>query len=233
MAHYDSADLLARCKLYAQRPSTDASMSDANWYSLLTEAQEHWYEQFAVHCPWAIMTAPTLLTSADDNVTYDFPDDADTNPIVPMHVTIFETENGRMLIPCTYWDSGGDYVWEGSHIRFPGNVAKTFSSGPYARFITPPAAIAAGSAPSLQPIRARKLIVYNAVAKWARRGGFRDPKPYDEEETKAWYGDPARGILGLLGELKMANPFAGMESMTGYDISPYQMIDTGSGYPTP
>jgi hypothetical protein len=208
-------------------------MTDANWYSLLTEAQEHWYEQFAVHCPWAIMTAPTLLASADSNVTYDFADDADGNPIVPLWVILYESENGRILVPVTYHDTGGDYVWEGSKIRFPGNVAKSFTSGPYARYVAPPAAIAVATQPSLQPIRARKLIVYTALVNWASRGGYRNPKPYQDMEDKAWFGDPARGVHGLLGELKGANPFLGMESMVGYDVSPYQYIDTGAGYPTP
>jgi hypothetical protein len=231
MAIHDAAELLADCKRLAQRPSTDQQQLDPDWYAFLTDAQEHWYGQFSIHCPWVIMTAPTQMTAGSGNLTYTFGTDADGTNIEPLAVVIFEASDGRILRPGTYWDDAADYVWEGNKIRFPRGAAKTFSSGPYARFITPPAVVSASSEPTLLPKRARKLMVYWAVAEWARRGGIRDPAPFEKKMDDVWFGKPEQpGDVGLLGELKLQNPFGTMEAFEAYPRGILEGVDDGSNY---
>lgn len=230
MPQWDSVYCLAEAKLLAQRPATDEQVSDADWYRHLTKGNEYWVGQFAVHMPWVMMGAPTLLTSTDSGETYPFPDDADSVPIVPLAVELYDTKTGRLLRPGTYHDSGADYVWEGDKIRFPKGKTKTYSDGPYARFVTPPGLVSAAVEPTLKPKRARQLIVYRAVVMWASQGGFRDPQPYRDLETEAWYGDPLSGKVGLLGEIKLQNPFQGVEAIVATDVLLKDLIDDGTGY---
>ena len=230
MAQFDTADLLARCKVLAQRPSTDQQQTDANWYQMLSEAQDKWFGQFALHCPWVIMTAPTLLTSTDSNETYTFGTDTDSVNLVPLSVVVYAKKDGRPLRPGTYWDSAADYVWEGDKIRFARGKTKAFSDGPYARFITPPDDIAALVEPTLKPKRARVLLVYHAVALWATRGGIRDPQPFFDLEERAWVGRPEIGDYGLLGQLKMQNPFQGVEAFGAQGMGILEGVDDGSSY---
>ena len=230
MAQWDSAYCLAECKLLAQRPTTDEQVTDANWYSYLTQGQEHWLGQIAQHCPWTNMTAPTLLVSTDSGETYPFENDADSVPIVPLAVTLFSSATGRLLIPGNYHDSGADYVWEGDRIRFPNGRAKTWTDGPYARYVKPSGLVSAAVEPVLKPKRARSLMVYRAVVLWASSGGFRDPQPFRDLEDETWYSDPMAGKLGLLGELKTQNPFQGIEAIQASDVLLKDLIDDGSGY---
>jgi hypothetical protein len=230
MAQWDSAYCLAECKLLAQRPTTDEQVSDADWYLYLTQGQEYWMGQLVNHCPWTNMTAPTLLTSGDSGYTYPFENDADSVPIVPLAVELYESATGRLLRPGTYHDSGADYVWEGDRIRIPKGGTKTWTDGPYARYVKPPNNITASVEPVLKPKRARKLVVYRAVILWASSGGFRDPQPFRDLEDEAWYGDPMKGKLGLLGELKLQNPFQGVEAIQASDVLLKDLIDDGTGY---
>src|SRR5438034_7745415 len=102
------------------------------WYALLGDAQLHWHDQFAIHFPWLLYSAPTLMVTADGGVTYTFP-----GGITPQKVELYDAVGGRLMIPCAYWNTGGDYVWEGKRIRFPRNGTRSFPDGaPYARFIT-------------------------------------------------------------------------------------------------
>lgn len=229
MALFDSAALLAECKVLAQRPSTDQQQTDANWFSMLSAAQDHWFDQFALHMPWLNMTAPTLLTSADSNETYTFGTDADGDNIEPLSVVVYSKKDGRPLIPKTYWDAAGDYVWEGDKIRFARGKTKSFTDGPYARFMTPPGAISASIEPTLNPKKCRILLVYHAVALWATRGGIRDPQPFFDLEERAWVGRPEIGDYGFLG-LKLQNPFQGMEAFAGQSLGILEGVDDGSGY---
>ena len=232
MASFDSTDLLARSKRLAQRPSTDQQQSDADWFSFLGESQDHWVGQFALHCPWVLMGAPTQLTSADSNETYTFGTDADGDNLVPLAVVVYAKKDGRILRPGTYWDSAADYVWEGDKIRFARGKTKDFTDGPFARFITPPGEISASIEPTLKPKRARILLVYHAVALWASRGGIRNPQTYFDLEERAWVGRPEIGDYGLLGQLKLQNPFGGLEAFGASSLGILEGVDDGSGYPT-
>lgn len=208
-------------------PSTTEFPAATDWYAWLTEAQQHYYRVFATHCPYVLMTAPTLLTSADSGVTYAMP-----SSVVPLAVELYDRLNGRLLRAGAYWDVGADYVWEGTKIRFPGNKAKTFTSGPYLRYVAPPTTIDGSTAPTLQPDNARTLLVAHAVGLWAERGGMRDPSVFWTRERKMAWGDPeVPGDVGIVGALKLQNPWLGtmatgnQSTLTGLDV-----LDTGSGY---
>lgn len=229
MATWDAADLLARLRTTVNRPSTDESLTDAIGYQLLTEGQAHWTNTIAAQAPWVLMGAPTLLVSTDSGTTYPFID-ASSNSIAPLAVEIYDALAGRLLKNGAFWDSSADYVWEGTKIRFPRGVTKTFSGGPYARYILPPTAISASIAPTLKPDHARLLIVYRAAALWASRGGMRDPTPYYAAEKLYWLGDFGTGDVGLLGALKNQNPFLGGAALTTGVGGILDGVSTGTGY---
>lgn len=180
-------------------------MTDPNWYSFLTDAQAHWLPMFAAHFPWLFWTAPTLMTTSDAGKTYVL-----GASITPLKIEVYDAIGGRIMQPCAYWDGPGDYVWEGNRIRMPANQSKTFSAGaPYARYIAAPGIIDAATDPTLTPDWARIVLVYHAAGMYARRGGLRDAKPYEELEDKAFYGEPQKGKPGILATLKNQNPFGG------------------------
>jgi hypothetical protein len=170
MALFDSADLLARCKRLARRPPTDQAMPDSNWYAFLTEAQAEVYPEIFSRFPGQGYSAPVLMTSADGGLTYTFGDDAAGDPIRPTgHAEIYPALNAIPFAPLT---PGVDFLIEGGLLRMPANRARTFASGPYARYVlSPDIPIAADSEPMLQPKHARMLLVYKALEKWASRPG--------------------------------------------------------------
>lgn len=174
-------------------------MTDAQWYALLTEAQQHWFSVVATHAPEWLYGAPTLLTSSDGGYTYDFP-----SGVYPVgHIEVLESTRGALLRPGPYWDPGADYTPEGDKIRICCGRTRTFASGPYARYATMPGVIDASTEPTLEPKEARRLLPYRACALWASQGGLRDPAFYLALEQKAWGGDPnLPGDVGILGGLK-------------------------------
>ena len=229
MANYDSADLLARFNLHAGRPSSDASLTDAQKYEYLSDAQHEVARMIAVHCPHAMMTAPTQMSTSDSGLTYTF-----SGSVVPLAVEIYESATGRLLRPCAHFDAAGDYVWEGSKIRFPKGATRTFASGPYARYVTPPTVLSAATAPTLTPDYARILIVWKALELWSLRGGFRDPTPFEKRFQKAAWGDPATpGDIGVIGALKTANVFGGSAAYAGETVGDsFATLNTVDGYAT-
>jgi hypothetical protein len=204
VADWDSADLLARVKRDGAIPAVDEDMADADWYAYLTEAQIYWHGQFATHFPWILWSAPTLLVSADGGITYAMP-----GGVNPSKIEVYDAVGGRLLVPGAYWSMGADYVWEGSRIRMPRNVPRSFGDGPYARYIAAPPKIDAATQPVLLPDWARALLPPRALMLWADRGGLRDPAPYQRKENELWYGEPQRGQFGILVTLKTQNPFGG------------------------
>lgn len=205
MAYLDSADLLARCKALAQRPSTDEDMSDAQWYSFLTEAQDYWTKVLAQHDPKRLSGAPTALTTSDSGLTYTF----GTTPIAVVEVT--DGKGGWPMFIGPYWDPATDFTWEGSTtLRSARNVARTFTNGLYARWVPQPGVIDGSTQPTL-PTEYRLLLPARACVLYARRGGYRDPQPYLEEERRLWMGDGYADV-GLLGMLKKR---AWMQSSSG------------------
>jgi hypothetical protein len=234
MANWDADDLLARCKVHTKRPATDAGTTDANWFTLLSDAQLDEYKNISVHAPGVLFGAPTALTSSDSGVTYYFPDDAAGDPIVPMGpVEIYDNLSRPPLRPGTYWSEAGDYVQEGDHIRMPGSKARTFGDGfPKARYIAPPGLIDTGGndEPTLKPKEARQLIVLRACIYWANRGGRRDPRPYQDDWNKAWFGDPQTGQMGWIYVLKGLDPFGGVQAHDTGARGILDGVDTSEGY---
>lgn len=227
MPTWDASDVLARVKLMAARPTNDEEMSDADWFTLATEAEREWVGIMASQYPYLMLGAPVLMSSEDSGLTYHL-----TSSATPLAIQIFDAKNGALLRPGAYWDSDAGYVWEGERIRFPRNATRTFADGPYARYVAQPAtALSALATMTLKPDYARILVVYRTLAKWASIGGLRDPTIWEHRERKAWIGDPATGDAGILGTLKMQNPFYGAaaysnaETLTGLD-----MLRTVQGY---
>ena len=136
----------------------------------------------AFHCPESNYGAPTLLTTADSGTSYTFGTDADGANINPIgHIELRESKTGAMIPPASEWDiSTLAFIYNGSDtIRWPGQKARTFADGPYARFVTPPALLNASTAPTLKPLYARELIVYDGAERAAIRMGT-DPTAFGQ-----------------------------------------------------
>ena len=199
MALWDAADLLARCKRHLNRPASDLGMTDPHWYALLTEGQAKWYEIIATHSPHVLYGAPELLTTADSGATYTFT----STPFPGGQIELRGSRSGEVLTIGEDWDSGADFTWEGDKLRVPDGQTRTFSSGPYARYIAAPTAIDANTEPTLKPPAARRLIVYDACAAAAVRMGSHDPATFRDMEQRAAWGDPRNpGDVGIIGSLK-------------------------------
>ena len=207
MAEYDSADLLSKVRLITARNvlSSDASMSDASWYSFLSRGQVHWMNQIAIHCPGILGWLSATLTSSDSGATYTFP-----SSITPLTYELYTSATGRFLFPAWYPDSGGDYVPEGNKVRA---LRGGTMAAPFCRYIAAPTVIDGSTAPVLTPDRARMLIVYRAAILWAERGGTRDASYYQRLEDREWFGDPQRGDGGILLWLKDQNKWAGYAAL--------------------
>lgn len=202
MADYDVADLLARCRRELQRPTTDLAFTDADFYAWLTEAEAHWLPILALHAPGHMLTAPTQLTTTD-NIVYSFPGLTEA----PLAVKIWDSLRGVPLVRGDFSDTEADYVWEGATIRMPGNIERTFSDGPYARWIAPPATINVSTDSAIKPARARILLVHHACMLAAERGGARlSPQVYETRCDKAAWGKLGTGDVGIIGTLKAHDP---------------------------
>lgn len=219
MALYDSSDLLVRVKLYAARPANDELLSDGQWYALLTEAEKEWVGTIAAMYPYPMLGPPVKMSSQDSGRTYHFSASA-----TPLAVQIFDAPNGALMRPGAYWDSDAGYVWEGERIRFPRNGTRTFADGPYARAVYPPTGnLSAAATMTLKPDYTRILVVYRTLIKYHSIGDLRDPEVWERREREAWMGNPKQpGDIGILGQLKLSNPFYGAasysnaESTTGF-----------------
>ena len=199
MALYDSSDLLARCQRWLNRPASDLGMTDAHWYAFLTEAQSKWYNIIATRAPHVLYGAPELLTTADSGATYNFA----SSPFPGGAIEVRESRAGALLTVGAEFDDSVDFTFEGDKLRVPGGRRRTFSSGPYARYIAAPTVVAAATEPTLKPAAARMLMVYDACTRAAIRLGTHDPQQFREMEKIAAWGDPeVDGDVGLIGALR-------------------------------
>lgn len=179
MAFLDKADLLARAKRAFNRPSTDEGLADADWYAFLTEAQYEAVLYLAPRIPDQMMTVPTQLTAGSANKTYTFGTDADTANIVALgHYRLYRN---RENIPDYPLIEGVDYTVEGSLIRVPNNIGRTFdgSGGPWGQWVNPPGAISASDEPTL--LKPARVALPWGAAKFAAIRLNRDPSTYEAE----------------------------------------------------
>lgn len=191
MSRYDSADLLSLSKLYYNRPSTDESVTDAQWYQALTESQARTAQKLAFAHPEAMLSAPTKLTTSDSGATYIFGTDSGlptsyTNISAEGYITLLATPTGPAIPPGSDDDNSTDvFIFEDGKIRWPGQRSRTFGDGPYARSMTPTGALDASTAPVLKPVHLRRILPYAACSLIATRLG-EDPTPWEVQYENAW-----------------------------------------------
>lgn len=200
MSLFANTDLLSDFKFWAERPTTDESLTDPQIYRLLTIGQQQVVKDVAPRFPRLLMEAPALMVSTDSGATYHInATDADSNTVQPFgHAEVYAKADGRELWGSTYSLRDGDIVFEGGQVRIPGGQTRTFDTGPYIRYVALPSTIDANTQPSV-PMVLRGLIVPRALVLWANRGGGRDPRPYEEMYQSEWAGP--RGDGGLLATL--------------------------------
>jgi len=220
MAIWDSADLLARCKFHANRPTTDEAMTDAQWYTLLSDAQQRWTRIIASLVPESGVTEPVQLSETTPGKVWTFAD-------VPLgHLELRHGREGELLTVGADFAETTDLVWEGDRVRVPGGRSQTYANGIYARYIATPTVIDGSTAPTLRPAPARLLLVYDAVMQWAERGGHRDPSPYRAKLQAVWGGDPMiPGDTGILGSLRTTVFGQGIDASTGLFTKWWQSQD--------
>jgi hypothetical protein len=202
---FDSADLLAQLADTLNLPTT-REVTDPQLYTLLSNGQRRVMQQLAMHVPHSNYLAPELMTTTDSGATYTF-------LYYPMgHAEIRESRDGLVLYPVSDWDDYSDgYVMEGQTIRWPNGRTRTFSAGPYARYVRVPDVISASVEPILKPVHGRMAIVYDAASEYAMQGGLRDPSAYLLQLQRLLWGDAnTPGHLGLIPTLKTQYAYQGM-----------------------
>lgn len=216
MPTWDTADLVKRCKRYAAQPNAvEAPAPDADvdemWHELLTEAEARWKPILAVHDPGPMYGPPVKMETTDGGYTYRIPGVDDV--LGPME--IYFNSRGTLLRPGAYWDWNADYVQEGATIRMTAGRQRSFSDGPWARYIAAPGVIDEDTDSTIQPAHHRILLVFDALERWASRGGRRDPSYYTSLLQKAAYGDPQiPGDIGVIGAAKQRNLLGGMTAVS-------------------
>lgn len=193
MATWDSADLLTRLKDATGRPATDSALTSERAYRLLTDAHRAVAYTIAQHIPHTNYGAPVQLVTSD-NKLYTLSGAAEwIGRILVMRSLI-----GDPLIEGAYDDPAADYTLEGTTgIRITAN--RTYSGdAPYVRYMAKPGDITDAIQPTLKPVDALDAVVWKAAALWARRGGFRDPRPYEEQADRILWGNAQTGEPGLI-----------------------------------
>jgi hypothetical protein len=176
---------------------------------MLTEAEAHWKPVIAAHAPGEMFSAPALMASSDGGYTYVLPG----SEVDPIALRVYSSSSLRnLLYPGPEWDLNADYTHDtGGAIRMTGGRQRSFSDGPYARYVAGPAAISAGVDSTIYPKRARLLLVHYACMTDASRGGVDDPAFYRSLMQNAAFGDPLiPGDIGIVGSLKLRNIHAGI-----------------------
>ena len=178
-------------QLYYNRPSSDESVTSAQWYVALTEAQARVYELLAFIHPESLLGVPVKLTTSDSGVTYTFGTDSGLptnyqNISAEGSIILLASKTGPEIPPGTDADNSTEvFIFEDGVIRWPGQKTRTFSDGPYARFITPSGALDASTAPTLKPVHLRGVLPYDACRRIAMRLG-EDPAPWEAMFQVEW-----------------------------------------------
>lgn len=198
MTDYDSADLLAQWKRTVGLGSNVSGITDAQIYTLLSNAQRRLIALLATHVPDSQVAAPEQLTTADGGLTYTFA----SYPFG--HIELRDGRDGEVIYPANDWDWQTEgLVIEGQTLRVPNGETRTFDNGLWARYVPVPAAISAAVQPVLKPEYARMAIVYEAAREWATQGGTSDPTPYKDALQRELWGDPqVPGHHGVILALK-------------------------------
>lgn len=159
---------------------------------------------FANQVPRTNWSAATLLTSADGGATYSFPGVADVAWIGDLRAG----NRGPLVTP-------DNYVVEGATVRWPYGSARQFGTGLYGRYIAPAGTLNAATPPTLLPVDARLILVWDALERWAPSFG-RNPDEFRGPLQRELYGDPdVPGDTGLLGQLKEQHAEFDAELMEG------------------
>ena len=163
--------MLSRFNDLTGRPASGDSITDANKYVRLTDAQNAVIADAAARVPKAFYSkaasasTPTL-TSSDGGHLFTFGTDLNSDPLFPLgKVRIFPSLSA---IPDSPWVEGVDYLAEGNQIRIPNNA--TYGGTLYWRGIAPVLDITSTNQPTLIPPHFRILIVYEAVRRYALEG---------------------------------------------------------------
>lgn len=176
---WGSADLLASFNAMAGRPSSGDTMTDAQKYTRLSQAQDFVYSMVMTTDPKVLYSAPTAMTTADGGYTFTFGTDGNGYALFPLgDAQIYTTLSG---VPGYPLRPGLDYLDEGTQIRMPNNVP--YQGTLYWRGVAAPAPITALVDPSLQPPQARGLIVVEAVRRYAQEEA-RNPALYQMMEAQ-------------------------------------------------
>lgn len=161
---YENTDLLAAFNAWAGRQVSGDSMTDAEKYTLLSQAQDEVYSYVMATDPKVMYGAPTAMTTADGGLTFTFGTDGDGAALFPLgDAQIYTTLSAVPNYPLR---PGVDYLDEGTKVRMPNAVPYTGTL--YWRGVTAPAAITASVQPSLVPYQARILITIAAVRRYAQ-----------------------------------------------------------------
>lgn len=190
-----NAELLAMFKLQAGRPSTDELLTDAQIYGMLTRGQLAVNAELAIHVPHVNYAAPELMTTSDGGLTYTVASDA----IGGMEVYPATTQ--EPLRPGLYW-SDADFAQEGPRtIRMCQGRARTFSAGPYARYVKATGTIDGSTQPTLQPAEVHPAIVYEALIEYSQIPGvLADAGTWRDAKQQLLWG--TNGVGGVIPALK-------------------------------
>lgn len=190
-----NAELLAMFKKQAGRPTTDELFTDAEIYAMLTRGQLAVSAELAVHVPHINYAAPELMTTSDGGITYVVASDAVGG------MEVYAALGQEPLRPGLLWSDTADFAQEGPRtIRMVNNQARTFSAGPYARYVKATGTIDASTSPTLQPAEAHPAIAYEALVEYAQIPGvLADPKGWLDAKTRLLWGrDGVGGIIPML-----------------------------------
>lgn len=178
---WTSAALLARVRRYLRQPSTSDFPGDTDIYAALSETDNQVRRRVLMACPWLMLSAPTLMTTADSGLTFTFGLDSDGSPIQPMggYALFRQTTD----VPDFPLEKGVDYLDEGNRIRMPAGRASQINwpgGAPYFYGNLPSVQISSLVEPTLEPVDRRVLLVWGACASVGLMLPNLDITPFEE-----------------------------------------------------